>query len=234
LVLSACGGGGGEDSNTPTIDFTGTWAGHYDTMASDSSLEAYVSGTDIAVLSASSYLALTGTISPMYGNLYRTTFYTDGYVVDNGGFLADNAGNHAGFLMSNGDFGVLEKGGSTTATWSQSDSEGAWSGFSVSLDASGENITNYSTATITIDASGNFTATGPNGDFIGHLAIYDPSAGTYTGTWDLPNASGGPMGNLKVWISADKTFAASYACVGVLNPSAYALDSCTYYAWSKQ
>ncbi len=237
LFLVACGGGGsGSLSN-----LAGTWYGNYDNSGTARTLSVTVSSSN-SITSVSvdgTDQGLTGSISNVQSNLYSYILYKGSAFNDEGGFLVDAAKKHAGFLSSVGDFGVVEKGGSTAAiTYTVADLDGTWSGYTISLDNLG-NITNYDdTSTVTVDGvDGSFTGSNASGAFAnavgGELAVLNSSHGAYEGLYD--DATGISGGYVQVWISPDKTFAAAYACDPAWGTSPRnGLSVCTYSSWVKQ
>lgn len=231
LALTACGGGD-DSSSSGSGALTGVWAGYYEYGGSlGHGLTVSVDASTItAVARDGSNLGLTGAISAVQGGIFEFTLYAGATEMDAGGFMVDSAANHAAILTQGGDFGVLQKNGPTTGAWVPENAIGTWIGYSIALNSAGD-IVSYDSSSATVDINYGITGTGPFGGFTGALATYDPNFGYYTGTWSNP--SQGTSGDLLVWISADKTFAASYACLGSFRPSS-GLDYCTYNAWNKQ
>jgi hypothetical protein len=231
LALTACGGGD-DSSSSGSGALTGVWAGYYEYGGSlGHGLTVSVDGSTItAVARDGSSLGLTGAISAVQGGIFEFTLYAGATEMDAGGFMVDGAANHAAILTQGGDFGVLQKNGPTTGTWAAADAIGSWSGYSIALNSTGD-IISYDSSSATVDINGNIIGSGPFGGFTGALSTYHTGYGYYTGTWSNP--SQGTSGDLLVWISADKTFAASYACLGSSDPS-WGLEYCTYNSWNKQ
>ncbi len=234
FVLAACGGGGSGTTAPTASNLTGTWYGNYDLLGTATTISVVVgSGNSVTSVSIGAVDAgLTGSIALIQNSLYGYTLYQGTALYDQGGFLVDAAAQHAGFLSSQGDFGVVEKGGAAT-TYADSDKVGTWSGYTIRLDVGG-NVTGYSTSSVTVAADGSFTGTdSTSGAFqsgLVNLSLSDATYGTYTGTFDSTVTTGGDM---KVWISPDKMFAASYACVSGTTP-ATGLHWCNYSSWVKQ
>ena len=234
LVLGACGGSDSGTTPPTASNLAGTWYGNYDLTGTPTTVSVVVgSGNSVTSVSIGGIDAgLTGSMAVIQSNLYGYVLYQGGSLYDQGGFLVDTAEQHAGFLSSAGDFGVVEKGGVAT-TYVEADKVGTWSGYTITLDASG-NLTDYSTSSVTVAADGSFSGTdsttGVFANGTAKLLLLSATDGTYTGQFTNTAITNG---DIKVWISPDKTFAAAYACASGTTP-ATGLDWCTYSSWAKQ
>ncbi len=239
FVLSACGGGSG--TTPPASSLAGVWYGHYDQAGTSRELQFTVSGSNSisAVLIDGTDMHLTGVVAHDQGNLYLFTLYSGATLWDAGGILLDSASQHAAFLGSAGDVGVVQKAGTTpVAGYAVADIGGSWSGDSLTLDTAGT-VTGLGASNMAV-VNGTFTFSGT--DLSGYtfsgsggsaIAISDPVAGSYSALFD--NATAGiTNGNMKVWLSPDKTFAAAYLCDGSAITPTTGLDRCSYEAWVKQ
>lgn len=237
LLLPACGGGGGSSSSTSS-NFAGTWLGSYHSAyySADAQLTVVVDSSNVitSMMHNTTTLPYTGTITHLQDLLYKFTL-SDGEI---GGLLTDASGNHAGFLnLYNGDFGVLQNNASALApSYSLSDLVGTWSGYSVVIDTFG-NVSLYGTSSATVNADGSFSGTGLNGTAFsnnssgGNLAVSNATYGIFTG--EYYNSTYSIIGRVKIYLSPDKTFAASWSCDGsfAVPPNA---TYCSYNSWTKQ
>jgi hypothetical protein len=210
----------------------GTWYGAYQI-----STTAYTLGVDVnnasgnisAVRRNGSSLGLTGTLSKDHGNIFDFSLIGG----TTGGFYADNSATHVAFLESTGQFGVLQKGATSLPTYALADLVGTWSGYTVAVD-SNMTITREGPSSATV-ALTRYTISGNdfNGAFSGSFSPtnYNATYGWFDGSWS--NTTAGRSGSLRAWLSADKTFAALWACDGTTG-YVYALANCTYSAWRKQ
>lgn len=221
LALGGCGGGGGGSSSSTGVVLDGSWLGttHLSGIYYKMAVSVDTANQISNVYRNDSPLGLTGSITHLTDLAYRFALN----VGDVGGFLIDSSATHAGFLnLANGEFGVLQRNATGLATsYALSDLNGTWSGYSVALDASG-NIVNYSSSNATV-TDGNFTGTGPYGTFTGFVVLDQATYGGYNGVYNT-------TGSVRLFLSPDKTFAASWACDTGFPP----YGSCSYNSWSKQ
>lgn len=238
LGLAACGGGGGggggsssssSDTGPSVASLQGTWFGAYQIGAPPYTLGVDVSnstGSITAVRRNGVSQLLTGALSKDHSNIFDFTL-SDGTV---GGFYADNSSAHVAFLDRSGDFGVLQKGASVLPTYALGDVVGTWSGYTVALDSS-MNIVREGASSATVTSRSTLSGSDFNGAFSGTFSTtnYSTTYGWYHGTWS--NAGG--SGSLRAWLSADKTFAALWACDGTTS-NVYSLSYCTFSAWRRQ
>ncbi len=238
MLAVACGGGGGSDTAAPSTGLSGAWYGSYDYVGSPSTITVNIDSNNAitSVVRDGSNLYLTGTISNIQNELYEFSLYYSGTYEDGGGFLLDASAQHAGFLTEGGDFGLLQRNATQLPTYYAADIAGAWAGYSIAVDALG-NVVSYGVSSATVNADGTFSGTGPFGDFsntVGYpFTIWNDYYGTYTARYDNPTQSV-TGGFVKVWLSVDKRFAASYACDTSTRRPAHGLAYCTYNSWTKQ
>jgi hypothetical protein len=248
LFLAACGGGGdgggggtsSGSSDMPVSSLAGTWYGSYqygagavpfrlavDVNASGGITAVRRGGTNSTNGTSAN---LTGTIQNVGGSKFRFVLSDTAAVTTVGGFLVDSAGAHAGFLDEDGSIGALQKGATVPPLrYDFIDIAGTWSGYTVALNSSmnvvtegGSNATVAGSTATGSDFNGTFTASIPSGSI-------SSTYGFYPGTWS--NATG--SGNLRVFLSPDKRFAAEWACQGgVTYPNNF--DTCTFAIWNKQ
>lgn len=238
LVLSACGGGSDGGTTPPASNLAGVWYGNYDQAGTARTLQFTVSNSNVisAVLIDGADMSLTGAVTHDQGNLYLFTLYSGTTLWDAGGILLDSASQHAAFLGSAGDVGVVQKGGSA-AGYAGTDIVGSWGGDSLTLDATG-NVTALGSSNVTVAGDYTFSGTDLSGNtFSGSggsaISPTDATVGVSTALFD--NATAGiTNGQMKVWLSADKTFAAAYLCDGTGITPGNGLDRCSYEAWVKQ
>lgn len=234
MLLPACGGGGGSSSST---NLAGSWLGSYHSAyySADAQLTVGVDSSNAitSILHNTITLPYTGTVTHLQNLLYKFTL-NDGEI---GGLLTDAGGNHAGFLnLYNGDFGVVQKNASALATsYAISDLVGTWSGYSTVIDTSG-NVSLYGTSSATVNADGSFSGVGLNGSNFsnssgGNLTVSSSTYGIFTGTYY--NSTYAVSGRVTIYLSPDKTFAASWACDGssAVPPN---VTYCSYNSWTKQ
>lgn len=231
FILAGCGGGN-EDSISA---LQGDWKGVFrDSGGTFRSLKTTIdsSGT-ITKLQVFNQAALTGSISKTGDKTYSFSL-SDG---TEGGFLADDSGNHMGFLTDSYEYGVLEKG--ATMKYSNSNNFGRghyvgnWSGYSVEINSNLDVVDQYTSSATVPDQSLDLSGNDSSGSFSGNITYQDNSKGYAYGTYIN---SLGSSGNLMVLLSPDKTFAASWACdysgssTLVINNVNY----CSFAMWVKQ
>jgi hypothetical protein len=243
FILSACGGGGGGGSTNPgggnltLSDLQGTWYGAFrdDTdLVHTISVSANSSGTITSVVIDGVNQGYGGTITPSGENTFG--YQLNNFYATEGGFLLDAAATHMAFIDEDYAYGVMQKGASSLPTYTLSDLDGSWSGYSVELDGFLNVVDNYSSQ-VTVDIS-RLEYAGSNaryGDFNGYLPYINSIWGFALGDWQ--DANGGPNnGLLHVWLSADKSFAASWACDSGYSSSTVIYDvvGCSFSMWNKQ
>lgn len=243
--LMACSSGGGNASNGDSgktglisSDLQGAWYGAFrDEYGSVHTIEVIVNaGGNITGLRI-------GGINQGYGGtITKDGDYTFGYHLNNsfgteGGFLLDVSATHMAFIDEDNAYGVMEKGASGFPTFSLSDFEGTWSGYSVELDTYLNTVDSYAshvtigTGTTVAEHSG---ANERYGRFNGYIHSVNSGYGYAFGDWQNLDTTG--TGLLGVWLSADKTFSASWACDsggsdGVLITD---VELCSFSMWAKQ
>lgn len=227
-VVVGCGGGGGGGGGAIS-SLQGTWRGAYDDTISDQTLEVVVnaSGQITSIRAGGVSLGLTGTITQVRGNIYSFILSDN----TEGGFMTDASATHAGFVDEDGSFGVLEKGAAgQAASYVDADIQRNWAGYSVQLNAD-----------MTLAASGSSSATYVTGNEFAVMDLDGPSQanignaqplGRYPGTWTATGIA--PFGSVDAWLSADKTFAASWACTTNFLGTSGNFPNCTFAIWTRQ
>ena len=229
VLLTSCGGGGGGGGDgggtPPPAALSGTWFGTLE----DASLSLFavsitISGGAITqVLQNGVNTGLTGTVTQQSAEVMRYTL-TDGVDTLSGTFLL-HADTHIAFADDGLNFGVLQKNAGSLPTYVyNTDLNGAWTGTALLTDftsfftAAGATANcAFSSPTVTC------TVTNPSGTFPTALSgAFDATFGRWTGTYTGPTT-----GSSNVFLSADKTFAAAWACD---NPDQFWPDDCAFYA----
>jgi hypothetical protein len=179
----------------------------------------------------SSVTGQTGTMTHRSGNIFGFTL-NDGTV---GGFFLNSAQTHAAFVDDEFNFGVVQRGASALPAYALTDLVGSYSGVAVSVSA---NFGTFTTATATASCSGtssitctavdsgvtttaSFTSAGFTGCPGGSGITFGRWCGSFT-------ASNSTSGNVRAFLSVDKTFGAVWACTAGTFPTA-----CEFSAWSE-
>ena len=230
-LLASCGGGGGDGGGgggtPPPAGMSGTWFGTLE----DADVALWTASITIAggaitqVLQNGVDTGLTGTVTQQSTGVMRYTL-TDGSGSIAGVFLVDASLTHMAFADEGANFGVLQKNASSPlpSYVYNTDLNGAWTGMGLLTDftsffteASSTASCAFSSPTVTC------TVTNPAGTFPTTLSgAFDTTFGRWTGTYTGPT-----NGSSNVLLSADKTFAAAWACD---NPDQFWPDDCAFYA----
>jgi len=237
LLLAACGGGGGGGS-APAASATppsGTWFGTLeDPVSVMKTFEITTSGSAITQIRLNGTpTGQTGTLTHQSGNVFSFRL-NDG---TDGGFFLDAARSHAAFVDELLSFGVLQLNATSLPTFVHTDLNGSWSGQAVTASA---DFTTFAAVASSASCSvPTCTVTDPGGMTTGTFTLTNFTAdveGTGTGTqwgrWPGSHVSNSapisPNGSMRAFLSADKGFAATWAC----DPSS-ALPNCKFNAWNK-
>jgi len=167
--------------------------------------------------------SLTGTLTKLGTSHFRFVLSD----LTEGGLIADAAGSHAALLDEVGNFGALQKGATALPVYNAADVVGAWSGYSVMLTGFAAIQAFSSAVTVANDATRTYSGSDTvNGALAGSLPnVARVASGIWEGTFTSPN----PGGPVKVFLSPDKTLAASWACAaGGVIPG-----DCSFSAWNK-
>jgi hypothetical protein len=244
LVIAACGGGGGGGDPPPpppppTVP-SGTWVGTLEDPASVMrTFSVTTSGNSITAIRLNNALTgQTGTMTHRTGSIFGFTL-SDGTT---GGFFLNSAQTHAAFLDDEFNIGVVQLGAGTLPTFFHTDLNGSWSGQAVTVSANFATFTAVTssasctvpTCTVT-DSGGTTTGTFTSANFTGNLVNefgQQTGTGTQWGRWPGTHTSNSapiaPSGSMRVFLSADKRFAATWACGSVAFPT-----GCKFNAWNK-
>ncbi|MCW8956617.1 MAG: hypothetical protein OQL09_07015 [Gammaproteobacteria bacterium] len=223
LFLTACIND--SDNGGGSSELAGDW---YGTME-DSSLIMHTLSVSVnsdnsitSIYADGTNIGLSGTIavepSAIGAKLYNFVLSD----ATEGGFFADPSLTYIAYIDSDGNFGVLQKSAVSLPSYASSDIAGNWSGYSVELD-SALNLTDEYTSSAAVNISGYFTSVDAYGTSTGSFDVPDTSFGRYTGTYVNAYESG----NVHAFLSADKQFAATWACWSSW-PS-----NCSFSAWTK-
>ena len=107
------------------------------------------------------------------------------------------------------EFGVVEKGATSLPTYVSDDSDGSWSG----LDVETDDFMTFDGFTTTLTCSSlDCTFTGSNGGTGNVSLTFESRVGRWIGTF---TNSVGNAGEVRAFLSADKTFAGVWACDNV-------------------
>lgn len=229
--ISACGGGGGGGGGADPgpgghsiASLQGSWYGTMrDTGGTLHTVQIFIdgSGNVTSILQDNVSMSLTGVIDKVSAKVFGLAL-SDG---TDAGFIVDASGNHAGFLDDGFFFGALQKGASSIPSYVPADIIGSWTGYGVTLDSNfvlNQEFASSATVNNSFLISG---SDGLSGAFSGQILTYYASWGVFQGNYS--NGSG--SGTVTAFLSADKSFAASYACdSGIIS-----ISNCSYTAWNK-
>jgi hypothetical protein len=251
LLLAACGGGGGGGggggSAPPATPPSGTWFGTLeDSVSVMRTFHITTSGSQITemrrngvITTGANGLPLGGTITHRSGSIFSFSL-GDGTV---GGFFLNPAQTHAAFVDEDFSFGVLQLSATVLPTFAYTDLNGSWSGQAITTTAgfatfaAAASSASCSVPTCTVnDSGGTTTGTFSSGNFTDNL-INDQGqptgAGPQWGRWPGIHASSSapiaPNGSIRAFLSADKSFAATWAC----GPSITFPTNCKFNAWTR-
>lgn len=234
MMLSACGGGGddGDDNgNSGNTESTlkGTWYGVLEDWDNWNTLTVTfnASGDITQILIDGNDQGITATTYLEQGNIYGMEFSDGGF----GGFIVNNAKTHAAFLTEEDDFGIVQKGASSLPTFNTGDARGSWTGHGVTIDANYD-LVDVFTSTANVDNSDTISGSDSLGSsFGGAIENFSPSYGIYWGDYIESDTA---YGVFEIFLSADKQFAATWACDtsdgGIFT---WPVD-CKYTFWDKQ
>lgn len=229
LLFSACGGGGGggsdgsDGSDGSLASLEGTWSGtleesggvvHTVAVILDNAghmVQGLVGGTDNG---------LTAQVRHERGTIYAFTF-SNGTKAN---FIVDSTFTHASFLVEDFNVGVVQKGATAMPSFSDMDLGATWSGQTVILDADFNVIEVFnSSATVASDLSfsGSDSLGGTFDGTLGSIGFRGRAIGTF-------HNSDGDSGDVHVFLTADKSFAGSWAC------SSPFPAGCSFTAWRRQ
>jgi len=201
--------GCGTTTTTPTglSGLAGTWYGSIEDGALvmhtlSVTIDSNGNITDTSIDGSSSGVSATITADPSYSQLYGFQ-YTDGTF---GGFFADSSLQHAAFIDSAGNVGVVQKGATALPSYTESFLIGSWSGNSLTVDGS-LNTTSMVNGSATIASTGAVTGSDAFGSFSGQIKTINYSYGRFGGDYTYT----GGTGIIRYFVSADGQFAASYA-----------------------
>jgi len=100
---------------------------------------------------------------------------------------------------------------------------GSWNGYTLLVDASFTIVDTYNSFATVAD-SGDFSGSDKYGPFIGTFNSGNTVYGRWQGTFQNNTTSG----SVSVFMTADKTFVASWACDGTGFP-----EGCSFSSWGK-
>lgn len=225
--ISACGGGGHKTGDPgvgglSVASLQGSW---YGTMKDDS---GYLHTFQISVDGSGNVtsMVIDGDVTGDTAVITKVSAKVFGMTISDGtdaGFIVDAGGTHAGFVDDTFFFGVLQKNATSLPFFPDTDVIGTWSGYGVTLDSNFELDQEFSSSA-TVASNFDFSGSDLTGLFTGSITGWHDNYGVYLG--DFTNTNG--SGNVVVFLSADKTFAASYACTGSFP------TGCSFTAWNKQ
>lgn len=241
LLLAACGGGGGGGGGqapppAPSTVPSGTWFGTLeDPVSVMKTFEVTTSGSAITQIRLNGTpTGQTGTITHQSGNIFSFRL-NDG---TDGGFLLDAARTHAAYVDELFSFGVVQLSATSLPTFVHTDLNGSWSGQAITITANFATFTAVAssascgvpTCTVT-DSSGTTTGTFSLDNFTS--TQQGTGTGTQWGRWPGAHVSNSapisPNGSMRAFLSADKAFAATWAC----GPSITFPTNCKFNAWNR-
>jgi hypothetical protein len=240
LFVAACGGGGGGGDSAPPAPVpppSGIWFGALEDPDSVmKTFEVTTSGLAITQIRIDGTpTGQTGTLTQRSENIF-SFLLNDG---TDGGFFLDAARSHAAFVDEFFSFGVLQLNATSLPGFVHTDLNGSWSGQAITITANFATFTavassaSCSVPTCTVTDSGGTTT----GTFSLANFTSDPEAtgtGTQWGRWpgahESNSATISPSGSMRAFLSADKGFAATWACRR--EPFTFPTD-CKFNAWNK-
>jgi hypothetical protein len=135
------------------------------------------------------------------------------------------------------NFGVLQLNATALPTFAHTDLNGSWSGQAITIAAGFATFTaatssaSCSVPTCTVTDSGTTTGTFSQANF--ESTSQGTGTGTQWGRWPGTHVSNSapiaPNGSMRAFLSADKSFAGSWAC----DPSENFPTGCKFNAWNK-
>jgi len=236
LLLISCGGGSGGGSGFSVggspQQINGTWFGSLQdplgdlhtytvTIAGGAVTEIQIDG----VVQMDGGQVLTGTITKDSDVLYSLTL-SDG---TEAAFIVDPAILYAAIVDDEFNFGVVEKDATSLPGYVGSHIDGDWSGVTVETDFTiATEFPSSASCAIAAFPSCTSNITGVNSEV---TVVFFPDAvigsAQWVGTFD---ENPGNTGAVRIMLSPDRQFAASYACIDeTLFPS-----DCGFSAWVKQ
>jgi hypothetical protein len=246
LLVAACGGGGGGGSGdsappAPVAPPSGTWFGALEDPDSVmKTFEVTTSGFAITQVRINGTpTGQTGTLTQQSGNIFRFLL-NDG---TDGGFFLDAARTHAAFVDESFSFGVLQLNATSLPTFVHADLNGSWSGqaitvtanFATSSAVASSASCGVPTCTVT-DSGGTTTGTFSSDNFTSNLVNESgqlTGSGMQWGRWPGAHVSNSapisPNGSMRAFLSADKAFAATWAC----GPTITFPTNCKFNAWNR-
>ncbi len=215
LGLAACGGGGGgggggaPPAGGPDVsldDLAGTWFGTLEDSARTLHTLSLTFGspTITAITIDGVNQGLTGTVTKEGAQVFSFVL-SDG---TKGGFLVDENAAHAVLLDDMLEFGVVEKGATSLPTYVSNDSDGSWSG----LDVETDDFVTFGQFTTTLTCSSLTCTFTRNNGVTGNVSLttdFNSAFGRWIGSF---TNSVGNSGEVRAFMSADKTFAGVWAC----------------------
>lgn len=233
FLLTACLPGTEEkkDNGLSVSSLEGVWYGVY------ADANSYLHTLEISMNSKGDIysLLIDGVSTHDTGKVKKEGKYNFSYALSDssvGGFLADSAGQHMGFLAEDYSYGVLQKGATGLPTFSATDITSAWKGYTVEVDYNLAVVKSYS-SDVSISTNGDFSGSQNNSTFSGNLYEFSTTHGYWAGGWSDDE---GNSGNAVVWLSADKTFAASWGCLSgyASDYDIYDAEYCSFSMWNRQ
>lgn len=226
LALTACGGGSGGGTgfsvNVPVQDLDGTWFGSLsDTVGVLHVYQVTITGGAISeILIDAIDQGLTGAIVRESDTLFSVTL-SDG---TEAGFLVDAAVQHAAFIDDGFNVGIVQKDATGLPTFLINDTDGSWSGNSVTTDFTvfQEFVSSATCLNLSCTATGNGVTSS-----VDLSGTFSSAFGRWTGTF---SNTAGISGTATVMLSVDKQFAGSFACDAA---GVFPVD-CEFSAWVKQ
>ncbi len=216
----------------PLSAFAGTWLGSVEddsAVMHEVSITVDGSGNITEIVSDGVPQGVTGTIQKSTtgsGAFMAGVFgivFSDG---SEGGFIVDTNGTHLGFLDDAFNFGVFQKGAAALPAYASADIAGSWSGYGVTLNSNFDVSQSFaSSAVVNSDANRTFSGSDIGGAFNGSFPIHT-SLGRWQGSFNYPAT--GENGDASAFLSADKTFAATWGCSGFSFP-----EDCSFSVWTK-
>lgn len=224
-----------DDPGNPYGVLDGEWHGRTIVTSGGTSYIYYVSFFMDAT-GVITKINLNGTSTGLTGTTTSTGANTFSYALSDGvqgGFMLDPAGKHLGFIDTDFDYGILQKGALQSVTYVGTEIAGTWSGYSLELNNSLD-VVERVTSSASIATSSSFTAKASDGvTTTGTMPTFHSTYGYWLGTG---SNSDGNSGKLLAMMSEDKTFAATWACINGYSGTfeIYNVGGCSFSIWNKQ
>lgn len=248
-------GGGGTSNPPPEVPdveiagLAGDWFGTFDRSGgvAVSTLQLTVADSAISnVILDGTNTNLTGSVTKDSENdrLFRFTLQNgNGQTISRGAWFVDPSGTYMLYLNDGFQTGVLQKGATTLPAYAKADVEQSWSGDTASTESTDptagfgaftqSRASGACTAATATTSECNVTIGAGTTRAISQLTLDDPR-GRWLGSYTDTTEGGGANGTTRVYLSPDKLFAGSWACVNFTRGPGGFPETCDFSSWTRQ